>query len=106
MTFSSCLATVRPTSQVRDRLDSTEGEHQIESIYSCEFELGHAGQHHSLGQSPIEGDTQLWIRWSENTWPEVAELPPCESESGKETMCVLPRGHPRLHSDTSNRWSR
>jgi hypothetical protein len=106
MTFSSCPATVRPTSQVRARLDAIEGEHQIEPIYSCEFELGHPGPHHSLGQSPLDGDSQLWIRWSENTWPEVAELRPCESESGQKSLCVLPHGHPSLHSDTSIRWSR
>ena len=71
---------------------------------SCEFELGHPGPHHSLGQAHDDGYLDLWIQWSDYTASSIVGLPPCEAENEGNGLCVLPQGHPAPHSDATTSW--
>jgi hypothetical protein len=105
MEFEPCSAEVRLAEELRARLETAEGDHRIESVYSCEFALGHPGPHHSLVQSRDDWDLDVWVRWSDGTLPEAVGLTPCDAENADEGLCIFPGGHPGPHSDASTTWS-
>lgn len=100
----NCLEEVAVTPELRRPLEVADGAYEVEDRYRCELVPGHPGPHLSIGQS--KGDTDLWIRWSDEVAAEVVGLDPCDaSRPDEESFCVLPEGHPGPHNDAQTRWA-
>lgn len=92
-----CASTVEITSSEADRLDGLpEGVHQVETTLTCQYVLGHTGQHVALAQSQdhdIDTSTAWWVVWprdGEGYRIEVMDECPAASEEG---LCKHPVGH-------------
>ena len=99
-----CAVRVAIGGQLLASLQAVEGYHEIDTHLPCELVPGHAGLHHTLGQTPLDSDgTDLWIRWAEGFASEMVQLPGCDAWHG-EAVCLLFEGHDGPHSDGQTWW--
>jgi hypothetical protein len=95
--------------QEHDLLESLPGgQHEINAELSCEFQAGHPGPHHALGQAYGSPEQERWLQWSADgnrDWLDIAESdhgdadgPPLYEDIDENEVCLLPTSHPGGHS--------
>ena len=107
MSETGCSATLEVDEELRAALDRLPGEtYSIEDNYRCDLMIAdHDELHHAVAQGaedPASG-TEMWIRWSDDSAPEVIELPDCSSSHAGE-LCLLFAGHSARHTSGASTW--